>query len=111
MFLVQDGQIVVSYNLGTGPTSVSSTTNIADGYLHEIQINIHHKQHLNISSSLSPTPLWECTIQIDESEEIYPPKDINVILNILLIRALDNVAFYFLTFAIELVLLYNNIFM
>ena len=96
-FLVQDGQVVVSYNLGSGPTSVTAPKNIIDGDLHEIQIHIHKREQLIISTGLTPTQDWECTVKVDESEEMPQSNEVNVIFNIL-ICSVSTQAFYSLTY-------------
>ena len=79
VFSVRDGQIVVSYNLESGPTSIAAPNNILDGNLHEILIRIQRKDKLIPSSGLSLTPDWECTIKVDESAEMPQSNEIEVI--------------------------------
>ena len=57
---VQDGQILTSYNLGSGPTSTVAPDHITDGLEHTINIEI---KHVDV-----PTSKWECVIKIDAPE-------------------------------------------
>ena len=57
---VQDGKILTSYNLGSGPTSTVAPDQITDGLIHSINIEI---KHVDV-----PTSKWECVIKIDEPE-------------------------------------------
>ena len=65
--IVRDAQLVVTFNLGGGPTSVTSTKKLDDGEIHKIQIDI--KQKLTSSVNQSESSEWKCTIQVDDIQE------------------------------------------
>ena len=66
--LVQDGQILASYNLGNGPTSTVAPHYVTDGVEHSIRVEIKRNPQDNPINRLEETSSWKCIISIDEQE-------------------------------------------
>ena len=69
LFTVQNDQLLTTYDLGNGPTTIISPDNIVDGTLHDISIIISPTQMFNSSAEREGHFFnWTCAVNIDDHE-------------------------------------------
>ena len=69
LFTVQNDQLLTTYDLGNGPTTIISPDNIVDGTLHDISIIISPTQMFNSSAEREGHFInWTCAVNIDDHE-------------------------------------------
>ena len=71
LFAVQNDQLLTTYDLGNGPTTIISPENIVDGILHDISIIISPTQMFNSTAERESHFLnWTCAVNIDDHEDL-----------------------------------------
>ena len=71
LFTVQNDQLLTTYDLGNGPTTIISPDNIVDGTLHDISIIISPTQMFNSTAERENHFLnWRCAVNIDDHEDL-----------------------------------------
>ena len=69
LFTVQNDQLLTTYDLGNGPTTIISPDNIVDGTLHDISIIISPTQMFNSTAEREGHFFnWTCAVNIDDHE-------------------------------------------
>ena len=69
LFTVQNDQLLTTYDLGNGPTTIISPDNIVDGTLHNISIIISPTQMFNSSAERESHFFnWTCAVNIDDND-------------------------------------------
>ena len=70
LFTVQNDQLLTTYDLGNGPTTLISPDSIVDGTLHDISIIISSVQMFNATAERKSNFLnWTCAVNIDDHED------------------------------------------
>ena len=70
-FTVQNDQLLTTYDLGNGPTTIISPNNIVDGTLHDISIIISPTQMFNSTAEREGHFVnWTCAVNIDDQEDL-----------------------------------------